>query len=71
MATAWYRLLPRIDIVQPVTGEDAEALVKKCPMSCFDIEDIGSVRTAVVSDKERDCTLCRECIREPRLVQKP
>mmetsp|Transcript_15743 Transcript_15743/g.39606 ORF Transcript_15743/g.39606 Transcript_15743/m.39606 type:complete len:370 (+) Transcript_15743:36-1145(+) len=71
VATAWYRLLPRIDIVEEVEGEDAEALVQKCPMGCFDMEDLGNDgRRAVVSDKYRDCTLCRECVREPRFSQK-
>jgi len=48
----------------------AEKLRSKCPMSCFDIEEIGGHRKAIVSDKVRDCTLCRECIREPELASK-
>mmetsp|Transcript_23237 Transcript_23237/g.75576 ORF Transcript_23237/g.75576 Transcript_23237/m.75576 type:complete len:370 (-) Transcript_23237:532-1641(-) len=72
VATAWYRLLPRIDLVEEVTGDLADSLVKKCPMDCFDIEEAHGVpggRRAIVSDKVRDCTLCRECIREPELAK--
>lgn len=34
-----------------------------CPMQVFDIEDIKGVPTAVAS-RPRDCTMCRECIRQ-------
>jgi len=41
VATASYRLLPEIVFPNgPVTGEDAAALQKMCPMGVFDIEDI-------------------------------
>ena len=33
-----------------------------CPMQVFDIEDVRGVPTAKVS-RPRDCTMCRECIR--------
>ena len=51
VATAWYRLLPRIDILGDIVDDEADELVRKCPMSCFDIEDVGGHRQAVVSDK--------------------
>lgn len=70
VATAWYRLLPRIDILGDVLDEEADKLVSKCPMSCFDIEDVAGHRKAILSDKVRDCTLCRECIREPEMAKK-
>mmetsp|Transcript_44877 Transcript_44877/g.65866 ORF Transcript_44877/g.65866 Transcript_44877/m.65866 type:complete len:367 (-) Transcript_44877:112-1212(-) len=70
VATAWYRLLPRIDILSDVLDDEADRLVRCCPMSCFDIEDFGGHRKAIVSDKVRDCTLCRECIREPEMGKK-
>eukprot|EP00824_Muranothrix_gubernata_P022841 TRINITY_DN5746_c0_g1_i1.p1 TRINITY_DN5746_c0_g1~~TRINITY_DN5746_c0_g1_i1.p1 ORF type:complete len:318 (+),score=73.07 TRINITY_DN5746_c0_g1_i1:117-956(+) len=41
VATAAYRLLPAIDIVEEVVGDEARELVAKCPMKVFDIEDIG------------------------------
>ncbi|KAJ1493213.1 DNA-directed RNA polymerases I and III subunit RPAC1 [Baffinella frigidus] len=69
VATAWYRLLPRIDILGDVLDERADNLVAKCPISCFDIEDLaGGSRRAIVSERERDCTLCRECIRDEDLA---
>jgi len=40
--TASYRLLPEVNIKTPITGKDAEKLVETCPMSVFDIEDIGN-----------------------------
>lgn len=41
VATASYRLMPEINFLQAVKGEDAETLKKKCPMDVFDIEDLG------------------------------
>ncbi|PKA45703.1 DNA-directed RNA polymerase II subunit RPB3-A [Apostasia shenzhenica] len=63
VCTAWYRMLPEVLLLKEVKGNDAEELVKKCPVGVFDIEDIEhDVQRAVVS-RSRDCTLCRECIR--------
>jgi DNA-directed RNA polymerase I and III subunit RPAC1 len=42
VATASYRLLPEIVFTEPIVGEDAFELVKKCPMNVFDIEDLGA-----------------------------
>ena len=59
-------MLPEINIVQETTGSKARELVKKCPMSVFDIEEVGGAGgddvRAVVS-RPRNCTMCRECIR--------
>jgi len=63
VATASYRLMPEIVFQEAITGADAEALVAKCPMKVFDIEDLP-VKRAVVK-RPRNCTMCRECIREP------
>ena len=62
VCTASYRLLPQIGFVQPITGENARILKKKCPMKVFDIED----GVAVVKNL-RACTSCRECIRDESL----
>lgn len=61
VCTAFYRLLPQIELSKPITGDDAERLKKTCPVGVFDIEDIGGVRTATVAHP-RKCTTCRECI---------
>lgn len=37
VATAWYRLLPRIDVLGDVKAEAADRLVRSCPLSCFDV----------------------------------
>jgi DNA-directed RNA polymerase I and III subunit RPAC1 len=63
VATASYRLLPVIDFQQKVTGKDAKVLKEICPMNVFDIEDLGGVSTATVA-RPRDCSMCRECIRQ-------
>lgn len=34
-----------------------------CPLDVFDIEDLGGKPTATVA-RPRDCTMCRECIRQ-------
>ncbi|KAG5550965.1 hypothetical protein RHGRI_009400 [Rhododendron griersonianum] len=62
VATAWYRMLPEVELLQELKGEMAEKLVKKCPVNVFDIEDLGKKRATVA--RPRACTLCRECIRE-------
>ncbi|CAI9116666.1 OLC1v1017872C2 [Oldenlandia corymbosa var. corymbosa] len=41
VATAWYRMLPEVLLLKPIEGDEAEELVKKCPVKVFDIEDIG------------------------------
>lgn len=63
VSTASYRLLPRVTIKEDVFNEQADELVEKCPMNVFDIEDLGHSRRAVVK-RPRECTMCRECIRE-------
>jgi DNA-directed RNA polymerase I and III subunit RPAC1 len=63
-ATTYYRQKPSITFAEPFLGEDAEALVKTCPMNVFDIEDLGNGPEAVTA-RPLDCTMCRECIRDP------
>jgi len=63
VATASYRLMPEIVLREEITGAAAEELVAKCPMKVFDIEDLP-VKQAIVK-RPRNCTMCRECIREP------
>eukprot|EP00002_Diphylleia_rotans_P008001 TRINITY_DN17660_c0_g1_i1.p1 TRINITY_DN17660_c0_g1~~TRINITY_DN17660_c0_g1_i1.p1 ORF type:complete len:359 (-),score=74.93 TRINITY_DN17660_c0_g1_i1:48-1124(-) len=64
VSTAFYRLMPHMVVSEQVTDELADALVAKCPMGVFDIEDIAGVKRAVPT-RPRDCSMCRECIREP------
>eukprot|EP00741_Cyanophora_paradoxa_P015075 tig00020848_g14546.t1 len=64
VATATYRLMPEIDLIDSFDGEEADQLVATCPMKVFDIEDLAGGKKAVVR-RPRNCTLCRECIRSP------
>lgn len=69
VCTASYRLMPEVIIKEEITGEEAEKLVKTCPMGVFDIEDIGGKQKAVVGTA-RNCSMCRECIRDPEMNDK-
>ncbi|KAL5735619.1 hypothetical protein ACOSP7_030080 [Xanthoceras sorbifolium] len=63
VATAWYRLLPEVVLLDEIKDEDAEKLVKTCPVNVFDIEDIGNGKKKAKVARPRACTLCRECLR--------
>eukprot|EP00735_Rhodelphis_limneticus_P002251 TRINITY_DN13054_c0_g1::TRINITY_DN13054_c0_g1_i1::g.10663::m.10663 TRINITY_DN13054_c0_g1::TRINITY_DN13054_c0_g1_i1::g.10663 ORF type:complete len:355 (-),score=83.54,sp/O15160/RPAC1_HUMAN/53.51/3e-100,RNA_pol_A_bac/PF01000.21/3e-29,RNA_pol_L/PF01193.19/7.9e-18,Fer4_7/PF12838.2/0.051 TRINITY_DN13054_c0_g1_i1:561-1577(-) len=63
VCTASYRLLPEIRLTRPFLGEEAENLVKKCPLGVFEIEEASGESRAVVANP-RSCTMCRECIRD-------
>ncbi|XP_074568242.1 uncharacterized protein LOC141824808 [Curcuma longa] len=63
VASAWFRMLPKVILLTEVKGQDAEKLVKKCPVNVFDIEDLGNGDKKAVVANPRACTLCRECIR--------
>lgn len=52
-----------IDLQQDIQKEDAVKLKNMCPMNVFDIEDLEGVPTAKVA-RPRDCSMCRECIRQ-------
>lgn len=73
VSTASYRLMPEILIKEKLTSAESKELVKKCPMKVFDIEDgnkrvffyVGNIKGHAVVARPRDCTMCRECIREP------
>jgi len=69
VATATYRLLPEITIVSPFLEEEAEKLVETCPMKVFDIEDLDGMKNAVVANP-RNCSMCRECIRDDEWKKK-
>ncbi|CAM9341335.1 unnamed protein product [Discosporangium mesarthrocarpum] len=64
VATASYRLLPRVTLKEDLLDGEADALVAKCPMGVFDIEDLASGQRQAKVSRPRDCTMCRECIRE-------
>merc|ERR1711865_183662 len=45
VCTAYYRLMPDIELTKPIVGEEAEKLKSACPMGVFDIEDMSGKRT--------------------------
>jgi DNA-directed RNA polymerase I and III subunit RPAC1 len=64
VATACYRLLPHVELLRPVVGDDARRLVETCAAGVFDVEECeGEEVKAKVVDARR-CTMCRNCIRE-------
>ncbi|CAJ1963847.1 unnamed protein product [Sphenostylis stenocarpa] len=63
VATAWYRMLPEVVLLEDVVDEVADELKNKCPANVFDIEDFGKGNRRATVARPRDCTLCRECIR--------
>ncbi|GLJ18919.1 hypothetical protein SUGI_0338150 [Cryptomeria japonica] len=63
VATARYRMLPEVVLLEEVYGDLAEELVQKCPVNVFDIEDFGKGKKKAKVVYPRNCTLCRECIR--------
>jgi DNA-directed RNA polymerase I and III subunit RPAC1 len=63
VCTAAYRLLPSItlDAKKPFLDEEAEALVARCPMGVYDIEDIAGAWRARCCDAMRACSLLSAC----------
>lgn len=59
VSTAYYRLHPKIELKKHFKAQEAVKLKNLCPKSVFDIED-----SHLVVKNIRDCTSCRECIRE-------
>ncbi|KAG9440292.1 hypothetical protein H6P81_020457 [Aristolochia fimbriata] len=62
VATAWYRMLPEVIMLQEVKDKKADELVRKCPVNVFDIEDCGDGHRKATVARPRACTLCRECV---------
>ncbi|CAG9325246.1 unnamed protein product [Blepharisma stoltei] len=59
VCTASYRLAPKITLKKEIAGENAINLKNKCPMGVFDVK-----KGKAVVKNPRNCTSCRECIRE-------
>ncbi|KAL9102769.1 MAG: hypothetical protein Q9163_002131 [Psora crenata] len=84
VATATYRLLPTIDILQPILGRDATKFARCFPRGVIELEEVtreeseregsgyhGKVgeQKAVVGDVMRD-TVSRECLRHDEFASK-
>jgi DNA-directed RNA polymerase I and III subunit RPAC1 len=62
VGTAFYRLVPKVEIASDITEAVAKILVANCPLGVFEIEESGEV----VVKNARKCTTCRECTRMRR-----
>lgn len=84
VATASYRLLPTINIIQPILGADAEKFARCFPQGVIGLETVTKSDTAkkdsplkghagekmaVVKDARKD-TVSRECLRHPEFEGK-
>ncbi|KIW07663.1 uncharacterized protein PV09_01603 [Verruconis gallopava] len=83
VATAFYRLLPQIDIVKPIFGKDAlkfarcfpKGVIKRVPVTQEDLSQPGfegakeGDEKAVVDDPMKD-TVSRECLRHDEFKNK-
>lgn len=69
VATASYRLMPIIDILQPITGSDARKFARCFPRGVIGLRDTDGDVEAFVQDPMRD-TVSRECLRHPEFEGK-
>lgn len=71
VATASYRLLPAIDIKQPITGQDASKFAHCFPRGVIGLKEDSTTgeKTAFVQDTMKD-TVSRECLRHPEFKDK-
>ncbi|KAK6432242.1 DNA-directed RNA polymerase core subunit rpc40, partial [Oleoguttula sp. CCFEE 5521] len=71
VATASYRLLPKIEIKEPILDDDAKKFARCFPRGVIEIVDDAKTgrKKAVVKDTMKD-TVSRECLRHPEFVDK-
>lgn len=69
VSCATYRLMPVIDIIDPITGDDAHKFANCFPSGVIKIQKVKGVDTAVVADARKD-TVSRECLRHPEFANK-
>ena len=62
VCTAYYKLLNKINIIKEINGNDAEELRQLCPKGVFIINKKGNAEVGNI----RECTSCRECIRQDK-----
>ncbi|CAO3620351.1 unnamed protein product [Mucor hiemalis] len=69
VATASYRILPEITILEPITGEDAEEFKRCFVDGVVDVVKVNGVKTAKVVNARKD-TVSREVLRHEKFVDK-
>ncbi len=62
VCTAYYKLINKINILKEINGNDAEELKQLCPKGVFIVNKKGNAEVGNV----RECTSCRECIRQEK-----
>lgn len=70
VSTAYYRLKPLIEILEPIKNEEvsnilkkAEKIVEICPMNVFGTKKVKKGEKVLDIEDAWSCTMCRECIR--------
>lgn len=69
VATASYRLLPHINITQPILGRDAQKFQRCFPKGVIKLDEADGETRAVVDDPMKD-TVSRECLRHDEFKDK-
>ena len=69
LACASYRLLPKITILQDITGPDAIKFANCFPKGVIEIQNVGGTNKAIVKNARKD-TVSRECLRHPEFSEK-
>ncbi|KAI8994663.1 DNA-directed RNA polymerase [Pilobolus umbonatus] len=69
VATASYRLLPEITILEPITGEDAEEFKKCFVDGVIEVVNVKGLKTARVANARKD-TVSREVLRHEKFANK-
>jgi DNA-directed RNA polymerase I and III subunit RPAC1 len=64
VCTAYYRLANKINILKEIKGDDAEELRQLCPKGVFIVNKKGNAEVGNI----RECTMCRECIRQKKFT---
>jgi len=62
VCTAYYKLLNKINIIKEISGNDSEELKQLCPKGVFIVNKKGNAEVGNI----RECTSCRECIRQDK-----
>ena len=65
VSACFYDMKTSVTLSKKITGDDAVALKKICPLKVFGLETINDETVAVVVNPTA-CTLCRECLRQPQ-----
>ena len=65
VCTAYYKLINKINILKEINGNNAEELRQICPKGVYIINKKGKAEVGNV----RECTSCRECIRQEKFQE--